>query len=217
MNSKKGNYKVSGMMILAVIIVFAVLAVVTFAFEMLQKHQEKLISTAKNISQNETTMEIRYETGESQESGDNESDTDAMEILDVENVAQMEEYILESSLTEEAVDSEVEEADIVYLIKGDSRGSTKYARVDRLSYTDSVKYTEEQLACLDTYGLRVTRNEIYARHGRMFNDQELQEYFTNQPWYVPQSASGDFNEDCLNEVEKYNSDLIRSFELKQWN
>ena len=106
---------------------------------------------------------------------------------------------------------------MVYLIKGDNKSSNKYVRVDRLSYTESVRYTEEQLACLDTYGLRITRNEIYARHGRMFNDQEVQEYFTGQDWYVPLSAAGDFDESCLNEVEKYNAKLIRAYELKQWN
>lgn len=203
MNGRGEKYKISGMMIFSVIFVFAILAAVTCAFEMVQKRQERLISTAKNTSQNETTMEIQNETEESQE-----------QLTD--EVSQ-EVYEAESVLIEEVADSENEEVEMVYLIKGDSKGFNKYARVDRLSYTDTIRYTEEQLACLDTYGLRITRNEIYARHGRMFNDQEMQEFFTNQSWYVLQSASGDFDEDCLNEVERYNSELIRSVELKQWN
>ena len=203
MNGRGEKYKISGMLIFSVIFVFAILAAVTCAFEMVQKRQERLISTAKNTSQNETTMEIQNETEESQE-----------QLTD--EVSQ-EVYEAESVLIEEVADLENEEVEMVYLIKGDSKGFNKYARVDRLSYTDTIRYTEEQLACLDTYGLRITRNEIYARHGRMFNDQEMQEFFTNQSWYVPQSASGDFDEDCLNEVERYNSELIRSVELKQWN
>ena len=86
-----------------------------------------------------------------------------------------------------------------------------------LPLSDCAYLTEENLLNLSKAQLRIARNEIYARHGRMFNDQEMQEFFTNQSWYVPQSASGDFDEDCLNEVERYNSELIRSVELKQWN
>lgn len=196
MGGRRGSNKVSVMMILSIIVVFGVLTAVTCAFEMLQRRQEKVISSAKNAEQNETTQEIYYETDENLISSD----------LNVEEVK-----------LADVLDAEVEAGEIVYLIKGDNKGSNKYARVDKLSYTDDCKYTEGQLAYLDTYGLRITRNEIYARHGRMFNDQEIQEYFTNQSWYVPQVASGDFDESCLNEVEKYNAELIRSFELKQGN
>ena len=51
-----------------------------------------------------------------------------------------------------------------------------------------------------------------ARHVRIFNDQELQEYFQRQNWYVPQTASNDFDDSCLNEVEKYNIQLISTYE-----
>ena len=81
-----------------------------------------------------------------------------------------------------------------------------------LSYTTTVKYTIQNLSVLDSYGLKITRNEIYARHGRIFNDQELQEYFQRQNWYVPQTASNDFDDSCLNEVEKYNIQLISTYE-----
>ena len=75
-----------------------------------------------------------------------------------------------------------------------------------------LKYTIQNLSVLDSYGLKITRNEIYARHGRIFNDQELQEYFQRQNWYVPQTASNDFDDSCLNEVEKYNIQLISTYE-----
>lgn len=219
MKGRRDNYRVNGMMILMVVIVFAVLAAVILGFEMLQKRQEKKISSAKNIAQNETTMEIYNETTGEQESTADEAVMAAPEGTDGEIIVHSQDggYQIEETMVDEVADSVAESVEIVYLIKGDNKGSNKYARVDRLSYTDSVKYTEEQLACLDTYGLRITRNEIYARHGRMFNDQELQEYFTGQDWYIPRSSSGDFDESCLNEVEKYNAALIQSYELKQWD
>ena len=85
--------------------------------------------------------------------------------------------------------------------------------MDRLSYTSTVKYRQSDLELLNSDGLRLTRNEIYARHGRMFNDQILQDYFNNQDWYSPQYAPDHFDEDMLNHIEKYNMELIRGFEI----
>lgn len=112
-----------------------------------------------------------------------------------------------------AADTEVSEADArVYLIQGNEKSSNRYEKADHLSYTTVTKYTLQDLSILDSYGLKITRNEIFARHGRMFNDQELQEYFKRQQWYVPQIAANDFDTSCLNEVEKYNVNIISVYE-----
>ena len=110
-------------------------------------------------------------------------------------------------------DTEVSEADArVYLIQGNEKSSNRYEKADHLSYTTVTKYTLQDLSIFDSYGLKITRNEIFARHGRMFNDQELQEYFKRQQWYVPQIAANDFDTSCLNEVEKYNVNIISVYE-----
>src|SRR5436190_437736 len=57
--------------------------------------------------------------------------------------------------------------------------------------------------------LRLLRNEIYARRGRPFKDQELREYFTSFDWYHPASS---FNEASLTPVEHANAELIRRME-----
>ncbi|MCI6858642.1 MAG: YARHG domain-containing protein [Eubacterium sp.] len=103
----------------------------------------------------------------------------------------------------------------VYLIKGNKKSSNRYERADHLSYTGRVKYTVDELGLLDGPGLKITRNEIYARHGRIFNDQELQDYFRRQKWYVPQTAANDFDESCLNDVEEYNVKLIQKYEQQE--
>ena len=51
---------------------------------------------------------------------------------------------------------------------------------------------------------RFALNEVYARHGRRFNDTTLQQYFDAQPWYVGTVAPNDFKESWLNEIEKAN-------------
>lgn len=101
----------------------------------------------------------------------------------------------------------------IYLIKGDIHRSNRYEKVDRLSYTSTAMYTEEDLKLLDSDGLRVARNEIYARHGRMFNDQALQDYFNGQDWYTPRYAPDHFDESVLNDIESYNMELIHNYEI----
>jgi hypothetical protein len=57
--------------------------------------------------------------------------------------------------------------------------------------------------------LRVLRNEIYARHGRVFKDKELQKYFDSQGWY---KANPEFTDDQLNEIEAANLAKIKEAE-----
>lgn len=57
--------------------------------------------------------------------------------------------------------------------------------------------------------LRVLRNEIYARHGRIFKDPNLQKYFAAQSWYQP---NPEFKDDMLSEVESKNLAVIKEVE-----
>ena len=59
---------------------------------------------------------------------------------------------------------------------------------------------------------KIARNEIYARHGRMFNDAELQEYFNSCSWYTGYISAEDFDEDILSDIEKSNRDLIIEYD-----
>lgn len=69
--------------------------------------------------------------------------------------------------------------------------------------------TEEMLNGLFVEDLRVLRNEIYARRGRIFKDKELQKYFASQPWY---KADADFRDEMLTELEKKNLATIKAAE-----
>lgn len=62
---------------------------------------------------------------------------------------------------------------------------------------------------------RIARNEIYARHGRMFNDEALQAYFDSFDWYYPSIQPDDFEEAMLNEYERANTELIVEYEMEQ--
>jgi len=69
--------------------------------------------------------------------------------------------------------------------------------------------TEEMVSGLFVEDLRVLRNEIYARHGRVFKDKELQKYFAAQPWYQP---NPDFKDDMVSETEAKNLAIIAEVE-----
>lgn len=81
--------------------------------------------------------------------------------------------------------------------------------------SDSAYLTKKDLKGLSAEQCRLARNEIYARHGRMFDDEELQAYFNRQSWYTPTIAPEDFNESMLNDYEVANRNLIVEYEAKK--
>ncbi len=79
-------------------------------------------------------------------------------------------------------------------------------------YSDRLLLMRSDLETLNADTARIARNEIYARHGRMFNDEELQAYFDAQAWYIPIYLPEEFEESMLNEIEKKNAEMIAAYE-----
>ena len=80
---------------------------------------------------------------------------------------------------------------------------------DWREYLATEEISTEMLDGLFIEDLRVLRNEIYARHGRIFKDKELQKYFAEQPWYKP---NPDFKDEMLSEKEFKNLSVIKEAE-----
>ena len=78
--------------------------------------------------------------------------------------------------------------------------------------SDTGYLSRSELDGLSAEECRIARNELYARHGRLFDDEELQEYFNSCSWYVGTISAKDFSEDILNEYEIANRDLIVKYE-----
>jgi serine/threonine-protein kinase len=57
--------------------------------------------------------------------------------------------------------------------------------------------------------LRLLRNTVYARYGRVFNDNDLQQYFQSRPWYHPRA---DYSDRMLTTSDRANADLVKAFE-----
>ena len=81
-----------------------------------------------------------------------------------------------------------------------------------LPFSSDILLTEEDIAFLSEDELRIARNEIYARHGRIFKDEDMQAYFDAQPWYFGYIQPEDFSESMLSDIERANVELIQTYE-----
>lgn len=78
--------------------------------------------------------------------------------------------------------------------------------------SDSRYLSMPELEGLTEAECRLARNELYARHGRRFNDEYLQAYFDSCEWYQGTIEPADFDESVFNEYEAANRDLIVQYE-----
>ncbi|MBS5546469.1 MAG: YARHG domain-containing protein [Lachnospiraceae bacterium] len=90
-----------------------------------------------------------------------------------------------------------------------AQGSGGYILPD----SSSRQLTESDLLGLTSEQLRIARNEIYARHGRKFQDEELQAYFDSQPWYNGTIDPAQFDDmSLLSQLERSNLEVIKKRE-----
>lgn len=86
-----------------------------------------------------------------------------------------------------------------------------------LEFSGDREITEADLKGLSFTELRIARNEIFARHGRMFEDSFLQDYFDSKAWYqnlsVSKCAPNDFGQGVhsLSTLEMKNADMITQY------
>lgn len=87
-----------------------------------------------------------------------------------------------------------------------------------LPMSNERKLTAEDLEDIkdDAWLLKVARNEIYARYGRKFKDDKLQEYFNGKDWYVATYSIED-HPDEVSDIETYNAKFIQKYEEKLEN
>ena len=80
-----------------------------------------------------------------------------------------------------------------------------------MEFFENKSISEQMLHGLSLYELRLLRNEIYARHGRLFHADWLQQYFGTQQWYA---ADENFKDEELSGSDKQNVETIVKFENK---
>lgn len=73
--------------------------------------------------------------------------------------------------------------------------------VDR---NDLMKLTQDET--------RLLLNEMYARHGYIFNTQQYKDYFSRKSWYVPRYTSQGDAEALFTNIERQNKTIITDYE-----
>lgn len=82
---------------------------------------------------------------------------------------------------------------------------------DYLFDSDTRYITERDLRYCSQDKIALIRNEIYARHGYIFQREPYKSYFAAKSWYIP---NPDFSEALFNSIEKYNKDYIVEYEKR---
>jgi serine/threonine-protein kinase len=99
-------------------------------------------------------------------------------------------------------------------------GEVNASATPTLAVTDAMQRAEQKivagnllesgdLAGLSAAQLRILRNAVFARYGRVFQSPDLQTYFQGRPWYHPRTDS---SEKMLTANDRANADLLKSFE-----
>ena len=87
-----------------------------------------------------------------------------------------------------------------------------------LANSNTTYLSQADIQGMSSRDLRLARNEILARHGRRFKDQELQAYFDSKSWYNGTTAPDVFDanmDGILNEIELANINLIKAEEARR--
>lgn len=115
---------------------------------------------------------------------------------------------------EESEDSEEEEDDDAYDDYEDDEGDSGYI----FSGSDSEYLTKADVKGMSAKELNLAKNELYARHGRIFDREDLQEYFESCSWYEPLYTREEWDEKgdkyFFNEVEIKNRNFLVKRERK---
>lgn len=123
-----------------------------------------------------------------------------------ENEAESREKELENTIDER---SQYYRASAYYLEIVDYWENVREARDvsnvnEPLFATNKQYYTKENFENEPKLVIHLAKNEIYARHGYIFKNEDLYNYFMGCVWYNPTCKAEDFDDSVLNEYEKAN-------------
>lgn len=108
-------------------------------------------------------------------------------------------------------------SDAVYYIEG---GGGEYMMKTDISYLveplypmDFVYIEEEDFKNYPPLLLHIFKNEIYARHGYIFRNEDLNNYFRGMIWYTPKYQPTEFDAGVFNEIEVHNLDVLARLDI----
>lgn len=184
--------------VLVIAIVFGVVALVRSGEDQSTGNVAKLNEEMKEEMEQSQNREAAFEEFEEELEEEAISEEETPEITQEATPEPTQEVTPEPTIvvTPEPTQAAVQEKSNDYII---SDSSTRYL-------------TNSDLSNLSEWEIRVARNEIYARHGRIFDTKELAEYFEGKSWYNPTIPADQFSNSYLNTIEKENLKFILNYE-----
>ncbi len=89
-----------------------------------------------------------------------------------------------------------------------TNGETEAEDGDYILPSDTQVINEIELSKLNETELRYAYAEVFARHGKAFEDANWTKYFNSKSWYVPNPSYSDSE---LSDLEKENADYIKKY------
>lgn len=80
--------------------------------------------------------------------------------------------------------------------------------VEPLLGLDMVAMEKEDFADFPPLMIHILKNQIYAMHGYIFKDEDLDNYFRGLLWYTPQYTAEEFDDSVFNETERHNLEIL---------
>jgi hypothetical protein len=84
--------------------------------------------------------------------------------------------------------------------------------VEPLYFTDLKIYQKQDFDQVPPLIIHLAKNEIYARHGYIFKNEDLNNYFKGQIWYEPSITPENFKDSLFNKNEQVNLKLLSSLD-----
>ncbi|GAA4111441.1 hypothetical protein GCM10022393_09140 [Aquimarina addita] len=80
-----------------------------------------------------------------------------------------------------------------------------------------IKFNEDDISNLTFSELKIVRNELYAKHGYKFNNENIATIFYKKEWYKKfESKGGELTKNViLSDIEKHNVEIIRKVETNK--
>lgn len=186
---KKGG----GAVVVGVFLLIGVLIVggIGFGIYRLTHPQRNVVSQYETEDRESSSQTEEYDDGES-------SDNDLMGgNEDYDSGIQSRDYKEDSEDSESYQSPDIDTAEPDYIIP----------------YSNQRLLGDSDIAGLSLREINYAKNEIYARHGRKFDSQELQNYFNSKSWYYGTIEPENFSESMLSDVEKKNAEYLSNVEF----
>ncbi len=138
-------------------------------------------------------------------SGETEEPTEEVTEVPTEEVTEAPTEETTAAPTEEATEAPTEEA-----TEAPTEEATEAPEASYLIAASNSRYlTPEDYNHLSDWELVLARNEIFARHGRKFANEKIQDYFNGCDWYEGTIDPEDFDTSVFNKYEKKNVQILK--------